>query len=136
MNSSKEIPLRLATDLLREPDDATKELYPAVDGHEDLALFYAMQSDQVPWAVAILDRFKKEYQAGRCHCICECHDSTIVKEHAEVWQNYTSIEVADNDGAFLGMHKFVVFLADHCPICGRPLPTPDGGSKSNGFKEI
>lgn len=136
MNNSKEIPLRLATDLLREPDEQIENRFPKVDGHEDLALFYAMQPDQVPWAVAILDRLKEEYHAGRCHCICECYDTTIVREGAEVWQNYYSIEVADNDGGILGMNKFVVFYADHCPICGRPLPTPDGGSKSNGLKEI
>ena len=98
---------------------------------------YTKRPADVSWALSILERFKKKYIAGECHCICECHDTTIVKEGAEVWQNHNSIKIADNDDPWaLGLHKYVVFETDTCPVCGGDLPTADGGSESNGMNVV
>ena len=78
--------------------------------------------------------FREAYEKGKCFCICECSDTTLFEDGTEIWQNHNLIKIFSNDPQPLGM--LTEFYADRCPICGKPLPTVDGGKKSNGFKTI
>ena len=79
---------------------------------------------------AIIKRLKDEYPSGKYFCICDCRDSSLTKERAEIWQSFEYVKIFFRD------HSKVIFRTDHCPICGRNLPTPNGGKHSNGSKRI
>lgn len=79
---------------------------------------------------AIIDRLRAEYPAGNFYCICDCYNSSLTKEHAEIWQNFTQVKIIFPD------QNKVVFRSDCCPVCGKKLPTADGGSQSNRMKLI
>lgn len=116
--------------------DIQRPQEPAVKSH-DLKIIHQHGTSADLWARGILDRLKEVYEAGEMYCICECYDSTIVKEGGEIWQNMDLIKILDNrDYCWLGMEKCVVYRTDFCPICGKPLPTVDGGRYSNGMKVI
>lgn len=96
-----------------------------------MKLDFAPSPEAEKKARAIIDRLKAEYPDGRFFCICDCHDSSLTKEGGEIWQNYELIKVF-----FPDRNRMVVFISDCCPICGKKLPTPDGGRQSNGMKLI
>jgi len=96
----------------------------------DLELFSTNCRSGSDWGHKIIDRLSAEYPKGKFHCICQCHDSTLLKEEAEIWQNMDMIKIYANNG------RYVVFRTDFCPICSRSLPTADGGRQSNGMTII
>lgn len=95
-----------------------------------MELDFATTPDAEAKGRAIIKRLKDEYPAGKFYCICDCCDSSITIERAEIWQNHTLVKI------FFPDQNKVVFRADRCPICGNKLPTADGGAHSNGRKRI
>lgn len=69
------------------------------------------------------------------HCICECCDSTLVgvkgrrRYDAELWQNEDTVKLQ-----YTNVDARVNYITDVCPICGKKLPTKDGGTNTNGFE--
>lgn len=79
---------------------------------------------------AIIDRLRAEYPAGEFYCICDCYNTSLTKEGAEIWVNFDQVKILFPDS------NIVIFRSDTCPVCRKKLPTADGGSRSNVMRII